>query len=171
MARPQRISDEQLLSALVELGEATAGDLATRLGVGQSTAAKRLAALESSGATRRRRGGRVEGVLAPDHWSVTAPPHRRAPAGPVSKEERPEAPGPESQSGNEGRLARGALRTMVRDHLAARSNEDLGATQIAKALGRSPGAVANALARLESHGEIAAVGNSPRRYRAVKARS
>lgn len=63
------------------------------------------------------------------------------------------------------RLGRGALGTLVRDYLAARPDEDLGPTQVGKALGRSQGAVANALARLESAGEARLVSVTPRRYR------
>ena len=48
------------------------------------------------------------------------------------------------------RLGRGALGALVREYLAARPDEDLGPTQIGKALGRSQGAVSNALARLEA---------------------
>ena len=46
MARPQHISDDTIIEALAAEGEVTAADLADRLGIGQSTAAKRLAALE-----------------------------------------------------------------------------------------------------------------------------
>lgn len=53
----------------------------------------------------------------------------------------------------------------MRDYLAARPSEDLGPTQVGKALGRSQGAVSNALARLESSGVVSLVSESPRRYR------
>ena len=64
MARPTQITDEAILDALAADPEVTAAELADRLGMGQSTAAKRLAALEAparSGAPRRageRRPGR-----------------------------------------------------------------------------------------------------------------
>jgi len=65
------------------------------------------------------------------------------------------------------RLGRGALGALVREYLAARSHEDLGPTQVGKGLGRSQGAVSNALARLEAAGEIRLVSASPRRYQIV----
>jgi DNA-binding MarR family transcriptional regulator len=167
MARPQRISDEALLEALADAGQATTGELASRLGIGQSTAAKRLAALEATGATRRRRGGRGDGVLAPDHWSTTTSP-RRSPRGTSARRSSPGAavsPTHESPKPRDGRLRRGALGALVRAYLAARPGEDHGPTQIGKALGRSQGAVANALARLEAEGAIRLASTSPRRYR------
>ncbi|HVA74212.1 MAG TPA: hypothetical protein VNF71_06570, partial [Acidimicrobiales bacterium] len=44
-----------------------------------------------------------------------------------------------------GRLGRGALGTLVRDYLAARPGEASGPTAVGKALGRSQGAISNAL--------------------------
>jgi len=70
MARPPKLSDETLTAAVADHPGSTAADLSKLLGVGQSTAAKRLASLEATGAVRRTPGGRVEGVRAPDHWSV-----------------------------------------------------------------------------------------------------
>ena len=52
----------------------------------------------------------------------------------------------------------------------ARPGEDLGPTQIGKALGRSQGAVSNALARLEVAGDAQLVSASPRRYRIAESR-
>jgi len=168
MARPQHISDEALLAALADAGEVTTGELASRLGMGQSTAAKRLAALDATGATRRRRGGRVDGVLAPDRWSTTTSPRRSARGTSAKRTSGKAAVSPtvESPTPQDGRLRRGALGALVRDYLAARPDEDLGPTQIGKALGRSQGAVANTLARLEAEGVIRVVSTTPRRYRA-----
>ena len=58
----------------------------------------------------------------------------------------------------------------MRDYLAARPDEDLGPSQVGKALGRSQGAVSNALARLEAAGEARLVTVTPRRYRIVTKR-
>jgi predicted ArsR family transcriptional regulator len=49
MARPTQITDDAVVEALAAGGEVTAAELADQLGMGQSTAAKRLAALEASG--------------------------------------------------------------------------------------------------------------------------
>lgn len=184
MARPQHISDDTIITALAAAGEVTATDLAGRLGIGQSTAAKRLAALEGTGSVRRQPGGRVNGVRVADRWSAIA--------GPADDSEKPDpdpkaahatastdgdgstgAAGDEpseaeraAEPGGE-RLGRGALGALVREYLATRPDEDLGPTQVGKALGRSQGAVANALARLEAAGEARLVTVSPRRYRIV----
>lgn len=186
MARPQRITDDTILDALAGLGEATSEELAAQLGIGQSTAAKRLAALESAGLTRRQPGGRVNGVRAADRWAAIAAAGDAGAGKPApdpdgveanghqangddesaASEEEPDAAAVSEQAGASGdRLGRGALGSLVRDYLAARPDDDLGPTQVGKALGRSQGAVANALARLEAAGEAQLVSTSPRRYR------
>ena len=179
MARPQRISDDTITGALAAAGEATAAEVAERVGMGQSTAAKRLAVLEGAGAVRRQPGGRVNGTRVPDRWSV---PHVRARV--PSPAVRPDivatavdstaaaptegaATEPAGAGGGSGRLVRGALGILVRDYLAAHPGEDLGPTQVGKALGRSQGAVSNALGRLEAAGEARLVSVTPRRYRIV----
>jgi DNA-binding MarR family transcriptional regulator len=188
MARPQHISDDTIVKALAAAGEVTAAALADRLGIGQSTAAKRLAALEGTGSVRRQPGGRVNGVRAADRWSVPAAPSVDAAApnsgphtsdvnapsgdgGPIETA-TPEAVEPATVEGvapepGTERLGRGVLGTLVREYLAARPDEDLGPTQVGKALGRSQGAVSNALARLEAAGEVRLVTVTPRRYRIV----
>jgi DNA-binding MarR family transcriptional regulator len=166
MARPQHISDDTIIEALATDGEVTAADLADRLGIGQSTAAKRLATLEGTGSVLRQPGGRVNGVRVADHWSVATIVADND-AGNATKTDatKPAAP----KSGGE-RLERGALGALVRDYLAARPDEDLGPSQVGKALGRSQGAVSNALARLETAGEAKLVSVTPRRYRIVTKR-
>ena len=72
MARPLQITDDTIVKALAAGGEVTAAELADRLGMGQSTAAKRLATLEAAGAVRRTQGGRINGVRAADRWSSVA---------------------------------------------------------------------------------------------------
>jgi len=164
MARPQHISDDTIIEALATEGEVTAADLADRLGIGQSTAAKRLAALEGTGSVLRQPGGRVNGVRVADHWSVATvgADNDASNATETDAAAKPAAP----KSGGE-RLGRGALGALVRDYLAARPDEDLGPSQVGKALGRSQGAVSNALARLETAGEARLVSVTPRRYRIV----
>src|ERR1700722_14001156 len=68
MARPTQITDDTIVKALGAGGEVTAAELADRLGMGQSTAAKRLAALEADGAVRRTLGGPVNGGRVADRW-------------------------------------------------------------------------------------------------------
>ena len=167
MARPTQISDDALLAALAAQPRSTSAELAEMLGIGQSTAAKRLAALETADRARREPGGRVDGVRVPDRWAVPAADLEAAAATDRKEPALAEPPGAE---GGSGRLGRGALGAMVRDYLAARPGEDLGPTQVGKALGRSQGAVSNALARLESSGVVSLVSESPRRYRIAAGR-
>ena len=166
MARPQHISDDTITTALAAAGEATAAEVASVLGMGQSTAAKRLAALEGAGAVRRHPGGRLNGTRVADRWSVSAEPG----GGENAATTETAAPEPSEPSAAGERLGRGALGTMVREYLAAHPDEDLGPTQVGKALGRSQGAVSNALSRLEAAGEARLVSITPRRYRIVSDR-
>jgi DNA-binding MarR family transcriptional regulator len=153
MATTQKVSPEQVVEVLAAHRGATSAELAEILGIGQSTAAKHLATLEVAGTARRDPGGREGGRRLADRWSTTAPTPDKA--GTVRSADR---------------LGRGALGALVREYLAARPGEDLGPTQIGKALGRSQGAVSNALARLEAGGEAQLVTASPRRYRIVESR-
>jgi len=171
MARPLQITDDTIVKALGAGGEVTAAELADRLGMGQSTAAKRLATLETAGAVRRTPGGRINGVRAADHWSSAAtdtaepavPDTDVSATGGTAPVEavRAEPAGP----GGSGRLGRGALGTLVRDYLAARPEEAFGPAAVGKALGRSQGAVSNSLASMAARGEVELVGDKPRRYR------
>ncbi|GDY33897.1 hypothetical protein [Gandjariella thermophila] len=65
-----------------------------------------------------------------------------------------------------GRLGRGALRSLVAEFLAAHVGEEFTASRIGRRLGRSAGAVANALAVLagEETSPLTRVGDGPRRY-------
>jgi len=166
MARPQHISDDTIIEALANEGEVTAADLADRLGTGQSTAAKRLATLEGTGSVLRQPGGRVNGVRVADHWSVATVGADND----ASNATKTDATNPAAPKSGGKRLERGALGALVRDYLAARPDEDLGPSQVGKALGRSQGAVSNALARLETAGEARLVSVTPRRYRIVTKR-
>ncbi len=167
MAATQKVSATQVLDALASRPGVSAAELAKVLGIGQSTAAKHLAALETQGAVRREAGGRQAGRRLADRWSTTAAAVEDPPAEPD------EAPGDTADAPSEGaarpadRLGRGALGALVRDYLAARPDEDLGPTQVGKQLGRSQGAVSNALSRLEAAGQVRLLSASPRRYRIV----
>ena len=164
MARPQQISTETITQALAAHPEVTVSDLAETLGIGQSTAAKHLATLEAAGAARREPGGREGGRRVADRWSATAP------AADDAAHDGADHAAPDGPVRSTDRLARGELGTLVRAYLAARPGEDLGPTQIGKALGRSQGAVSNALARLEVAGDAQLVSASPRRYRIAESR-
>jgi len=182
MARPTQITDDTILTSLTALaagGEVTAAELADRLGMGQSTAAKRLAALEASGAARRTPGGRVDGVRVADRWSSAAP--ATGTAGPAVPEAGADADAPDTvvpdtggtapvemaqrepaaAPGGSDRLGRGALGTLVRDYLAARPDEAFGPVAVGKALGRSQGAVSHSLASMAARGEVELAATSP----------
>ena len=74
MARPVNVTDEAIVCALTARPEVTSAEVAEALGIGQSTAAKRLAALESAGSVRRSPGGRLDGRRVADRWAVVASP-------------------------------------------------------------------------------------------------
>lgn len=176
MARPLQITDDEILDGLTARPEVTSAELSDALGIGQSTAGKRLAALEAAGSVRRTSGGREAGRRAPDRWSAVATPEVAAidlTGGALGGE-----PGEEPGDGEEspeppaaaGRLGRGELGSLVRDYLAARPGESFGPAALGKALGRSQGAISNSLATMAARGEVVLVGDKPRRYRIAEPR-
>ncbi|MGH8994421.1 MAG: winged helix-turn-helix transcriptional regulator [Acidimicrobiales bacterium] len=168
MATTQKVSPDHVLDTLAAHPRATSAALAEVLGIGQSTAAKHLATLEAAGTAAREPGGREGGRRVADRWHTTA----SAPEAAVSddSEAAPDETVADGPARSADRLGRGALGSLVREYLTARPDEDLGPTQIGKALGRSQGAVSNALGRLEASGEAKLVSASPRRYRIVASR-
>jgi DNA-binding MarR family transcriptional regulator len=169
MATTNKVSPEQVLDALAAHPEVTSAELAEVLGIGQSTAAKHLAALEAAGTARREPGGRDGGRRLADRWTTVGTGPDPA-AVDEAEDAGSERPGNDDAAPATERLGRGALGALVREYLAARPGEDLGPTQIGKALDRSQGAVSNALARLEAAGEAELVSGAPRRYRIVESR-
>ncbi|MFC4912965.1 AAA family ATPase [Actinomadura gamaensis] len=82
----------------------------------------------------------------------------------------PTAPGtPGTGTGSVPRLGQGELRRRVAAHLVARPGEAFTPGEIARTLGRSSGAVANALSTLLRNGQAEQVGANPRRFRALPA--
>ena len=63
------------------------------------------------------------------------------------------------------RLAKGGLRALVVDYLTAHPDEEMTAPKIGKSLGRSSGAVANALDTLVEKGQAELTCEKPRRFR------
>ena len=168
---PTRTPADAIGAALSSHPGATAAELAEVTGIGRSTAAKCLAALERAGTARRAPGGREGGRRLPDRWHL-------------AKADTPDIPSAggghdtghaDDSAGSVGaaaaRLGKGALRDLVLAYLAAHADgapggAGLGATAIAKGLGgKSSGAVGNALQRLEAEGKVRLVQASPRRYR------
>lgn len=71
-------------------------------------------------------------------------------------------------AGGGPRLRPGALRGLVGAWLAERPGQSFGPTQIAKELGRSAGAVGNALGTMADHGQVVQTSRKPRRYAIAK---
>jgi biotin operon repressor len=83
-----------------------------------------------------------------------------APATPTDTTAPEDTPAP----GRTGRLGKGALRGMVEDYLTGRAGEQLSPSAIGTALGRSSGAVANALDKLVADGYAVQTQDKPKRY-------
>ncbi len=71
---------------------------------------------------------------------------------------------PEGGATNSPRLRPGALRALVHAWLAERPGQEFTPTRIGKELGRSAGAVGNALATMADQGEVIQTSQKPRRY-------
>lgn len=149
-----RTTTDKLLAALAEHPEATAAELAESSGVGRSTAAKILATLESDRRATRTPGGQEDGRRMPDRWSAAG--HLATNSGRSPKTSAP--------ADGVGRLGKGDLRAMVLDHLQGHPGEAFTPTKVAKALGRSAGAVSNALVKLTVEGSAVQAGEHPRRF-------
>ncbi|MER6572951.1 helix-turn-helix domain-containing protein [Streptomyces sp. NPDC001093] len=93
----------------------------------------------------------------------SAPPPAQCPAALQPSGVTPATASP----GGSRRLARGALRQLVIDHLNAHPGESFTATRISRVIDRSSGAVANALVTLATQGLIERVTDRPRTYRAA----
>lgn len=183
-------AQSKALAALSETRGATAKEVAEYAGIGGSTAGKALTALEGHGLARREHGEGVGPRRTADRWYLSpaeapaepeaadAAPQEAAPAepgtpaapeAPAEAAPEPEAPAPAPKAGAKAaapgaRLARGGLRQMVYEHLEAHPAKAFTAPALSKALGRSAGAVANALAKLKDHNQADLVGESPRQY-------
>jgi len=140
-------TEEAVAKALASQGELTNAEIAAATGLGRSTVGQTLAALERAGMARRRPAGREGRRRLPDRWSVGSSDKR-------------------SRSGSSTeRLRPGQLDGLVLDFVNAQGKEvALGATAVAKALGRSAGAVGNCLVRLAAAGQVHQVSEKPRRY-------
>lgn len=132
-------SHEAVTQALAARGELTSVELASTAGLGRSTVTKTLAALEQAGQVHRRPGGCEGGRRLPDHWSP-APRGQHGPKAPASSTER---------------LRPGRLDGLVLNLIDSHGRDaPIGITAVAKALGRSAGAVGNCLTRLTAAGRV-----------------
>ncbi|MER6253657.1 hypothetical protein ABT224_20105 [Streptomyces sp. NPDC001584] len=188
-------AQQKALGALSKNRGATAKEVAEYAGIGGSTAGKALTALEGHGLAHRELGERNGARKTADRWykgpaatsaetepeaevatAEEAPPAEAetpadapAPAEAATEPEEPPAaptaPAKAPAPAPAKRLARGGLRQMVYEHLEAHPTKAFTAPALSKALGRSAGAVANALVKLKDHGQADLVGESPRQYR------
>jgi DNA-binding transcriptional ArsR family regulator len=154
MTATKSSSEEAVIKALASRGELTVTEIAATTGLGRSTVAKRLAGLERAGLARRSTGGRQGGRRLPDRWSVGASDERSV------------------AGSSRQRLRPGQLDGLVFDFVTAHGKDAaLGATPVAKGLGRSAGAVGNCLVRLAAAGQVRQVSQYPRRYSPAAPRS
>ncbi|HEX7298884.1 MAG TPA: hypothetical protein VF257_07735 [Solirubrobacteraceae bacterium] len=147
MSTAKPSSEEAVAKALASGTDMTGAEIATATGLGRSMVGKALAALERDGTVRRHRGGRDGRRRLPDRWSIGHTAERNDPAGAATQRLRP-----------------GQLDGLVLDYIDAQGTDAMGATAVAKALGRSAGAVGNCLSRLATAGRVRQVSDKPRRY-------
>ncbi|MFI0772939.1 hypothetical protein ACH4TQ_50205 [Streptomyces sp. NPDC021218] len=112
---------------------------------------------------------------APETEDNDTPPPAPAPEPPVEEAAPPAAPDviqpTNLPTSHKARLAPGALRDMVIDHLTAHPNEAFTATRISRAIEKSSGAIANALVTLTKQGTTEQITERPRTYRLTTAPS
>jgi hypothetical protein len=163
---------QAIIEVLTAAPEATVAQIAVSAGVGRSTAGKMLAQMESDGEVRRTEGGRDGNRRLPDLWSLVGEQPANA-AGEGKSGKAPATDKPAEGSGEPtaasepqgGKLKPGGLDPLVLGFLEA--NKDSGphgATQVAKALQRSSGAVGNCLERLRESKKVKLAEEKPRRY-------
>lgn len=154
---------DAVLAALAECPETTAEQLAAATGLGRSTVTKTLTCLSADHRVVRSPGGREQGRRLADRWSL--PPAALSADQPMPTDEEPSAALSTGKPTVEGRLGRGQLRSLVAEPTA-----ELTPARLAGVLGRSAGAIGNALARMVDEGLAVQTGSSPRRYRHAPAR-
>jgi len=150
-------SEEAVLKALAAKPQATAAEVAAAAGVGRSTASKLLARLASTGDVRRTQGGRDGARRLPDRFALTS-------AEPAAQDTKPKA-AKDTEPKTAEKLKPGQLDGLVLSFL--KENADSGPhgpTTVAKALGRSSGAVQNCLQRLTTVKQVSQDNDKPRRY-------
>ncbi len=161
---PETAADK-LRAALIAAPGSTAVDLAASIGINKSTAGKILARWEAKGTAIRTARGVVDGRRAGDLWSAVATDVVEPEV--VAKPELAEAVVPAREPFDplpEGRLKSGALRALTEDYLRMHPGEEFGPTHIGRALGRSQGAVNNALEKLTSAGTVVKTQEAPKRF-------
>ncbi len=142
-------SEEAVLKALAGRPHATAADIASAAGLGRSTASKVLARLASTGEVRRIEGGRDGARRLPDRFALAS-------AEPAAQATKPKA----AEKLKPGQLD-GLVLTFLKENADSGPH---GPSAVAKALGRSGGAIQNCLVRLARAKQVREVSEHPRRY-------
>lgn len=149
MTSTKQSTEQVVLEALRGRRQLTANAVATVTGRGRSTVGKVLAQFETAGKVRREAGGHDHGRRQSDLWSAT----------------RREA---SSARATVQRLRPGELDGLVLEYLRAHDADGpFTPTTVAKALGRSSGAVGNCLGRLTTAKQAQQLGDHPRRFSAA----
>lgn len=168
---PTAPTTQALLGALADRPGATAAELAAAAGIGRSTAGKLLATLTAQGRVVRQPGGHQDGRRIADRWLLlpgaatnAAQAHNPAAAATTPATPTTATADPDQTRPGPGRLGAGELRGLVLACLADRADQALSPTTIANALGRSAGAVGNALRVLAGQGAVVQTQAAPRRY-------
>lgn len=170
---------DRLRTALRRNPGKTARELAELAGIGGSTATKLLAAWAEDGQAVRQPGEDNGGRKAAARWAPPEPvednpkPGKRNTAAPRRKKVDTKATTAESvtDAPPTGRLPKGALHGLVEDFLSEPDRRDNAYTagEIGRKLGRSSGAVRNALDKLAEKDTVALVQDEPRRYQIADA--
>jgi hypothetical protein len=176
--------DETVTKAVKEHPGTTIEGVAKQAGIARSTTGKVLRRLADAGEVTRHEGGLDGGKRLPDRFTLTgvklpaayathagdgasgkaAKPARGKPGNGKSVAPGTGKPGA-SAPGKPDRLKAGGLEPLVLEYLENnKSAAPHGPSQVAKALGRSSGAVGNCLVRLTEAKKTKRVGDKPVRY-------
>ncbi|GAA5119730.1 hypothetical protein [Haloechinothrix salitolerans] len=168
---------DRLRTALRRNPGKTARELAELAGIGGSTATKLLAAWATDGQAVRQPGEDNGGRKAAARWAPPEPdedsprPRKRDTASPRRKkadtaETKATTAKLVTDAPPNGRLPKGALHGLVEDFLSEPDRRDNAYTagEIGRKLGRSSGAVRNALDKLAEKGTVVLTQEEPRRY-------
>lgn len=141
------------------LAAATGRQPSRRTGTGRATARKGTGKANGTGTGKANGTGTATRPGNGQTTTATPPRTPRAKAEPSTST----APAVNPVSGTQ-RLAPGKLQEQVLAYLAEHASEELSPSHIAKALGRSSGAVGNGLESLAKDGEVQKTQETPRRF-------
>lgn len=151
--------DQQIIDHLKEKGTATVDEVAAAVKVGRTSARKYLAGLKVEEKIVRESGGRDGRRRLPDVFSLP----KEASGGKPRKAA--------SAGAKNGRLGPGELDKLVLGHMRQHKGEaPQTASAIGKRIGRSSGAVANCLVRLEKQEKVRLAKPKPRSYALAEAK-